>query len=78
VYIICTIVNIGGANVINLKIARIRKGLTQKELGELIGGALVDISRYETGKSKPPIDKLCKMADVLNVTTDFLLSRTND
>jgi len=61
--------------VINIKIARIRKNLTQQELAECLGVTYQDISRYETGRVKPPIDKLCKLADALNVTTDYLLNR---
>ena len=30
---------------------------------------------YLSGQAKPPIDKLCKIADVLGVTTDYLLGR---
>lgn len=60
---------------INIKIARIKAGLTQVELAERIGASKVDVSRYETGRIKPPIIKLCKIADALNVSTDFLLGR---
>ena len=30
---------------------------------------------YLSGQAKPPVDKLCKIADVLEVTTDYLLGR---
>lgn len=60
---------------IQLKIARIKKGMTQQELSEKINCSLADISRYETGRIKPPITKLCKLADVLGVSTDYLLGR---
>lgn len=64
---------------INLKIARIRKGLTQKQLADIIGvSSNCDIARYESGKVSPPIPKLIAMADALEVTTDYLLGRTKE
>ncbi|MCY6957829.1 helix-turn-helix domain-containing protein [Clostridium brassicae] len=62
---------------LNLKIARISSKLTQAELGEKIGLTKVDISRYETGKVKPGLVTLCKLADTLNVTVDYLIGREN-
>lgn len=61
---------------LNLKLARIKKGMTQQELADAIGvSSLRDISRYEAGRINPPIPRLCKIADVLEVTTDYLLGR---
>ena len=60
---------------IKLKIARIEKMLTQQQLANMIGCTVIDISRYETGRIKPPINKLCKLADALEVSTDYLLGR---
>lgn len=60
---------------INLKIARIRRGMTQQQLAEKMNMRKADICRYETGRSKPPIDKLCRLADILNFSTDYLLGR---
>lgn len=59
----------------NIKIARIKAGISQRELAEKIGGSLNDISRYETGRMKPTLEKLCLIANALNVTTDYLLGR---
>ena len=60
---------------INLKIARIKKGLSQQELAKMLNCSSINISRYETGKIKPPIDVLCKLADALETTTDNILGR---
>lgn len=60
---------------LNLKLARIKKRYTQQQLADIIGEKMISISRYETGASKPPIGKLCKLADVLEVSTDYLLGR---
>jgi transcriptional regulator with XRE-family HTH domain len=60
---------------INLKKRRKELGLTQNQLSELTGIAQNDISRYESGRMNPTVDNLIQLADVLNVTTDYLLER---
>lgn len=57
----------------NLKIARIKSGLTQSELAEKVGVSEVSISKYEQGKAKPQMDTIIKMSQELGVSTDFLL-----
>lgn len=57
----------------NLKIARLRRGLSQKELAEIIGVKNTAISRWESGYNKISTGKLIKLAQVLEVSTDFLL-----
>lgn len=51
----------------NLKIARIRKGLTQDELAKAVGIARNTVSRYETGDTKPSFDMVVKLAKILNI-----------
>lgn len=63
----------GGEKVINLKIARIQKGLKQEEVGELIGVSSVTVSRWELGLNNIPSDKLILLSKVLDVSTDYLL-----
>ena len=60
---------------LNLKIARMRKDLTQRKLAEMLNIKTLTISAYETGKKNPSIPVLCKLADILEVSTDFLLGR---
>ncbi len=52
---------------------RKRAGLTQKELGQKVGVIPTSITQYESGKRKPSIITLKKLAAVLNCTTDELL-----
>jgi len=52
---------------------RRRKGLSMKELGEKVGVAEVTISTYERGRSQPPLDVLCAIADTLDVSLDMLV-----
>ena len=61
-----------------LREARTAKGLTQSELGRLVGGVgKTTISQYENGIRKPDIETLERLADVLNRSVDWLLGRTD-
>jgi len=57
-----------------IRIYRQQKGLSQNELAEKSGVNNKSLSRYELGASVPPADALKNIADVLEVTTDALLS----
>ena len=56
-----------------LKQLRIDSGLTQKELAKDLGLTFNQISDWETGRSQPDIDTLCRIADYFNITPNFLL-----
>lgn len=58
-----------------LRSARKMKNLSQEKLAELVGTTKATISNYENQYSSPPNDMLVKLADVLDVTTDWLLGR---
>lgn len=60
-----------------IKELRINKGLTQERLGQLINLAESTISLYESNKRSPDYETLKKIADFFEVTTDYLLGRTN-
>ena len=57
----------------NLKIARERKGLSQKDIAEGIGVAKSTYSLYESGNREPNVQTIKKIADILNVSADELL-----
>ena len=57
----------------NLKEARLKSGLSQKDLSENIGGAKSTYSLYESGKREPNVDTIKKIASALNVSADMLL-----
>ena len=61
-----------------LKATRTAKGLSQVELANKIDIHVTNISRYERGENKPTTEVLSKLADALNVTTDYLMSGTLD
>lgn len=61
-----------------LRSLRKKRGWTMKELGERLGVAESTISLYESGSRSPRPEVLHRMADLLEVTTDYLLGRGHD
>ena len=61
-----------------LRIARETRGLSQQELAERVSLHRDMISHLEGGKRNPSVDTLKLLAGGLDVTTDFLLGRTDD
>jgi len=57
----------------NLREARLKSGLSQKELSENIGVAKSTYSLYESGKREPNVDTIKKIASILNISADTLL-----
>ncbi|HFK0100805.1 TPA: helix-turn-helix domain-containing protein, partial [Listeria monocytogenes] len=58
-----------------LKTLRINRGMTQADLGSKLNISKVSISKYENGNQFPDTDTLKRIADIFNVSTDFLLGR---
>ncbi len=54
---------------------RLAKKINQVELAKRLGVTKQSVSNWENENIQPSIDMLSKIADVLSVTTDFLLSR---
>jgi transcriptional regulator with XRE-family HTH domain len=61
-----------------LRAAREKRGLSQGELAARAGLQASAISHFETGTRKPSFDNLRRLADALEVTTDYLLGRVTD
>ena len=61
-----------------LRAARELRGLNQSDLARRAGLQASAISHFETGGRKPSFDNLKRLADALDVTTDYLLSRVDD
>ncbi len=58
---------------------REQQGTSQRELAERIGRHQVDISRIESGRLQSiTVETLEKLANVLRVSTDYLLGRTEE
>ena len=58
-----------------LRNAREMRKLTQIELGTKANLPSTSIAHFEAGKRKPSFDNLRKLAEALEVTTDYLLGR---
>lgn len=62
-----------------LKILRKQKGLYQKDVATFLGVDRTTYVKYENGVSEPDNDTLVKLAELFNVSVDYLLGReTND
>lgn len=55
-----------------MKAARLAKGFSQTELGELVGVTKATISTYENGEREPPIKTLILIAKNLKISLDEL------
>jgi len=60
------------------ELRHINKGLTQSQLAQELHIGKSTISNYENGYSTPDIETLMKIAIHFDVSTDYLLGRTND
>ncbi|MCC2414265.1 helix-turn-helix domain-containing protein [Bacillus paranthracis] len=60
-----------------LKEARKAQKLTQQELANKVNATKGTISNYENGHSTPSNEMLKDLANILKVTTDYLLGREN-
>ena len=54
-----------------------RKGMTQQELANRLKVTESLISQITAGKKGTSLEKLFEIAEILNVSTDYLLGRTN-
>ena len=54
------------------------KDLNQTEVAKYLGMSQTGYSKYETGENDIPTAILIKLADFYNVSTDYLLGRTNN
>lgn len=58
-----------------LKELRFKNRMSQKELANRLNLTQAAVSKYEVGEATPPQDVLVKIADIFNVSTDYLLGR---
>ena len=61
---------------IKLKELRIKNKLTQKELAKRLNITQTALSRLENGTTTAHEDIIVKVADIFDVSTDYLLGRT--
>jgi len=61
-----------------LRFLRENKKITQKELAKLINVAESTVSMYERGEREPSFEIAVRLANLFNVSIDYLLGRTDD
>lgn len=61
-----------------LKELREEKELTQAQLGKLVNLSQQTIGHYEVGRAKPDFETIQRFAEIFNVSTDYLLGRTDN
>lgn len=59
----------------NLKILRKQSNLTQRKIAEMLDVSERAYQHYEGGTREPNIEKLIKLADIFNVSIDYLVCR---
>ena len=58
-----------------LNAVRHARGLTAQQMADALGTGIRNYRKYESGQAKPTLDGLVQIADLLNVSTDYLLCR---
>lgn len=58
-----------------LKEARLAKGLSQQELGDLLGVSKVSICGYEKGTRTPTLNNFIDMISILDLDVNYVLGR---
>jgi len=61
-----------------VRMARLSKKLTQSALAEVLGVTKTYVSDLERSRRTTTIEKFVTLADVLDVSTDYLFGRTDD
>ncbi len=56
-----------------LRILRERNSITQRQLAEQLGFTNAYVSYLESGRKKPNVELVLKIADIFQVTTDELV-----
>ena len=56
---------------------RTASGVSQQDLGGVLGVSRWSIHNYETGNNRPDYEGLLKLADYFDVSLDYLVGRTD-
>lgn len=57
---------------------RKKKGWSQEELASQLAISRQSVSKWESGASVPDLDKILKLSEIFNVSTDYLLKETEE
>ena len=59
----------------NLKNLRLQSALMQKQIAQILNVSVRTFQGWENGRTEPNIKKLIQIADLFDVTIDFLVGR---
>lgn len=62
---------------LRLRSLRDEVGITQQELVDKLFLTQKTINSYETGRTQPNIETLCKIADIFDTSVDYLIGNSN-
>lgn len=65
-------------NMLKLKEIRENAGLQQRELATQLNRTTACISSWETGKTEPSLDDLVQLSNILKVSVDYLVNKTDE
>ena len=54
---------------------RKERGISAQKMADLLNTGIRNYRKYESGDAKPTLDGLIQIADILDVSTDYLLCR---
>ena len=57
---------------------RLERGMTQEEVGKIIGVKRYSVYGYEKGQNYPDVPGLIALAECFEVSLDYLVGRTYD
>ena len=60
-----------------IKLLRTEKRLTQEDIASALGTNRATLANWETLRTEPDAQMISRLADYFDVTTDYLLGRTN-
>jgi len=61
-----------------IKLLRNEQGMTQEQLGDYLNLSRSSVKGYENDGVEPSLSVLVKLADIFNVSLDYLLGRTKE
>ena len=57
---------------------RIQRGLTQERLAEMLEVSRQSVSKWELGQAIPDVEKIIRMSELFDVSTDTVLLRNTE
>lgn len=61
----------------NIEAERARAGMTRTDMASAIGVSPDTVKNWQSSRTEIPVSKIVALANLFNVTTDYLLGRTS-